>query len=55
MNRPRQTNCQQEPAYPGADTVVFSIRDPMMTVHRKRDDCPIEEPHSIVDCGAWTE
>ena len=49
--RPRQTNCQQEPSYPDHETVVFSIRFPDLTAHSKSSRCPIEEPHLISECG----
>lgn len=54
-DRPRQMNCQQEPAYPEHDTAVFSIRDPMLTVHGRSEDCPIEEPHRTETCGVWAK
>lgn len=46
-------NCQQEPAYPGAETVVFSIRDPDLTYHRPSPLCAINEPHRIGECGEF--
>ena len=49
--RPRQTNCQQEPHYPGLHTAVLSIRYPDLTVHTPSKRCPIHEPHAIADCG----
>jgi hypothetical protein len=49
--RPEPPNCQQEPPYPGAETVVCSIRDPDMLCHAKRDDCAIEAPHRWDECG----
>lgn len=52
-SRPMQTNCQNEPAYPGVDTVVFSIRDPEQTVHNLTERCGIEHPHAIKYCGEF--
>lgn len=53
IDRPHQTNCQQEPSYPGLTTAVFSIRFPELTVHRTTSMCPIEAPHPISECGEW--
>ena len=53
MRRPIQTNCQQEPHYPGADTVACSLRYPELTAHHASDRCPIEAPHLIADCGEF--
>ena len=55
MNRPKQLNCQNEPPYPMHETVIFSFRDPYWLIHNKRDDCKIECPHHISDCGIWKE
>jgi hypothetical protein len=52
-NRPRQTNCQQEPSYPEHETVVFSLRFPDLTVHSKSKRCKIGEPHEIAICGEF--
>lgn len=52
--RPKQTNCQQEPPYPEHDTIVFSIRNPDLTVHGKSDKCPYEAPHRLEECGHIT-
>lgn len=51
--RPKQINCQNEPAYPEHETVVFSISAPDMTAHLKTDLCSIECPHPITECGIW--
>lgn len=51
--RPKQMNCQNEPAYPSHVTVLFSIGDPELTGHAKHKDCPIEEPHKISECGMF--
>ena len=51
--RPTQTNCQQEPRYPGAETVVCSIRYPHLTSHLAHAECPIEGPHTIAECGRF--
>jgi hypothetical protein len=51
--RPRQTNCQQEPPYPGDPTVIFSMRYPGLTAHNPTKLCAIEEPHAIAECGEW--
>lgn len=51
--RPAPRNCQQEPPYPGLDTVVFSLRAPDLVAHLAREDCPIETPHPIAECGAF--
>lgn len=53
IERPRQTCCQIEPAYPGLETVVYSIRFPHLTAHRPTERCPIEGPHEVNDCGEW--
>lgn len=45
-------DAQHEPPYPGADTVVMSIRDPDLLVHGKHADCPHEAPHRWDECGA---
>jgi hypothetical protein len=50
--RPQQSDCQTEPHYPGADTVVFSFRSPEWLCHDRRPDCPHEGPHRFNDCGA---
>jgi hypothetical protein len=52
--RDAPTNCQQEPSYPGAETVVFSIRFPELTCHRPTKRCQIEAPHAIAECDEWT-
>lgn len=49
MNRPKQTNCQQEPPYPGTFTVVFCLEDPDMVCHFP-NVCRIECPHLISEC-----
>jgi hypothetical protein len=49
------TNCQQEPGYPGADTVVMSIRFPDLTCHYPAPDCRIQEPHQVAECGRFAE
>jgi hypothetical protein len=51
--REKPQNCQAEPPYPGHDTVIVALRDPNMTAHSQRPDCPIEHPHLISECGAW--
>jgi len=51
--QPRQTNCQQEPTYPGSETVVFAMVAPGMTVHGESQHCGINEPHAISVCGEW--
>jgi hypothetical protein len=48
---PPPTNCQNEPAFPGARTVVFSIRAPDMVCHQPTEFCATEEPHSWTACG----
>ena len=44
-------NCQSEPPYLGADTVVYGIRSDSVC-HRARRDCPEETPHPADSCGA---
>lgn len=51
--RPRQTDCQHEPAYPDHETVLFSLRDPDMVSHLKTARCLIEYPHLILQCGEY--
>lgn len=51
FERPRQTNCQQEPPYPGHATAVFFIRFPDLTSHYARSECPVEGPHLIAECS----
>lgn len=53
MRRPRQTDCQSEPGYPGADTIVFSLRYPDLTCHLPHPECEIQEPHLIAECGRF--
>ena len=55
--RPRQTNCEQEPAYPGMPTVVWSFRFPDhdLTVHLATDRCALEYPHPIAECAEWQD
>lgn len=47
------TNCQNEPHYPGIDTVTFSIRYPELTCHYPTTRCAIQPPHAIAECGEW--
>lgn len=51
--RPPQTDCQHEPPYPGAETVVFSIRAPDHTCHLPSERCQVQEPHLIADCSEF--
>lgn len=51
LARPRQTNCQQEPAYPGHETVVCALRAPELLCHLATPQCPIEGPHRWDECG----
>lgn len=51
--RPLQMDCRNEPAYPGMETVLFSIKDPHNTAHGSSDLCKNEAPHSIESCGIW--
>jgi hypothetical protein len=54
MNRQIPVNLSCESDYPGEkDLVVFSIRFPDLTAHRKHIECEIEEPHKIDNCGLW--
>jgi hypothetical protein len=46
-------NAQHEPAYPGADTVVLSIRAPNMVAHSTSERCGLEVPHLISECGEF--
>jgi hypothetical protein len=48
--RPKQTNCQNEPAYSEHATVAFFIRYPDMTCHTVTSHCCIEGPHLIAEC-----
>tara|TARA_R110002020_G_scaffold318905_9_gene534562 strand:- start:2540 stop:2692 length:153 start_codon:yes stop_codon:yes gene_type:complete len=40
MERPKQTNCQNEPPYPLHETVLFTIRDPEVYMDK---DCNIKK------------
>lgn len=51
IERPKQRNCQQEPPYPGADTIIMSIRDPEWVLHKRCDECPCEYPHLWDRCA----
>jgi hypothetical protein len=51
IERPKQRNCQQEPPYPGADTVIMSLRDPDWVMHLRSEECPCEYPHLWDRCG----
>lgn len=51
--RPRQTNCKNEPPYPDHETVVFCLSAPDMTAHLPNDLCSREHPHDISGCGVW--
>jgi hypothetical protein len=42
-------NLSAEPPYPNCDTVIFSIRAPDWTAHKRGDNCQIEQPHLISD------
>lgn len=53
VTRPRQTDCQVEPSYPGMNTVIFALIAPDMTCHAAMHTCPIEGPHMIHECGEW--
>lgn len=53
MLRPKQTNCQVEPAYPGLDTVVFALSNPYYTCHAQSSLCEKEYPHLISQCGEF--
>jgi hypothetical protein len=55
MERRKQTDCKNEPGYPGIDTVVFSMSAPDLTAHFKTIRCSIECPHFISECGEWKE
>lgn len=50
---PKNLDC--EPAYPGFETVMLSLRNPDLTAHLKHQDCEIEEPHYIASCGIFTK
>ena len=50
---PAPLNCRHEPPYLRHRTVVFSIRNPDMTVHRRTLRCPVEYPHLIAACGEF--
>lgn len=47
------TNLQHEPPTGYMDEVVFSLRDPEMTVHFEHPDCCRDDPHPIAECGVW--
>ena len=53
LRRRQPAECQHEPPYPGLHTVLFSIRDPDWTAHRKSKRCPQEGPHLIAKCGEF--
>lgn len=48
--RDAPTNCQNEPAYPDHDTVVFCLSAPDMTAHLRSAHCKTEHPHLITEC-----
>ena len=54
-DRPKQTDCCNEPPYPGLDTVVFCIRDPDWACHGILPYCSIEYPHLISECGEFED
>jgi hypothetical protein len=45
------TNCQQEPGYPGVETVCCSLRAPNTLCHAPTSRCAIQEPHAWADCA----
>lgn len=47
--RPKQTNCQQEPAYPDHETVVFSIRFPDYYLHESDNGCEARKWDDLKD------
>jgi hypothetical protein len=49
-DRPRQTDCQIEPAYPDHDTVLWSFRFPEFVAHRPSKRCCKECPHLMAEC-----
>ena len=51
--REKPRNCQQEPAYPNHETVVFCLCAPDMTAHNTAAECQIEHPHQISECGLF--
>jgi hypothetical protein len=51
--RDKPTNLVAEPPYPYHPTVVFSIRHPEYTAHKKTSRCAIQRPHKISECGEW--
>ena len=53
LERPRQTDCQAEPGYPGAGAVIFALRSPDYTYHEPMPLCGILQPHLITECGEW--
>ena len=50
--RPRQTDCRSEPAYPDHETVVWSLGNPELVVHRPAI-CGIQSPHRIDECAEF--
>lgn len=46
-----------EPSYPGleGETVLFSIRYPMLTAHAPGAECDAIEPHPTEDCPMWRQ
>jgi hypothetical protein len=51
--RPRQRDCQFEPAYPGEETVVFALGDPDKVVHGFMGRCVVTWPHPISGCAEF--
>lgn len=51
--RPKQTNCRNEPAYPDHETVVMSMKNPNLTAHLPSKRCDVQCPHPIIYCGEF--
>ena len=47
MNRPKQTNCQNEPAYPDHETELFLFRYPN---HNFKNEDNMESDYMCEDC-----
>lgn len=50
VDRPKQTDCRYEPAFPAHETVVFAMSAPNLCIHLASRRCSIEEPHLISNC-----
>lgn len=52
-DRAAPTNLHAEPDYPGAETVLMALSNPMLTAHQPTERCAIEVPHRIEACDEF--